>query len=73
MGDPYPVLNEKREIECFIDVEALHLYRVENGISEKKKKLHLRIADGSIWLHFKHTFANDRFTVGGTMRLDLLK
>lgn len=67
LGNPYPVLNEERELECFIDVKALHLLRVEKGLSEKNKKLRLRIADDTIWLHFKKTSANDRFTVSGTL------
>ncbi|WP_038074675.1 hypothetical protein, partial [Treponema sp. C6A8] len=67
LGNPYPVLNEKRELECFIDIEALKIVRLEKGLSESKKKLCLRIADGSIWLHFKKTSANNRFTVSGTL------
>lgn len=67
ISTPYPVLNEQRELECFIEVEALHLLRVDKGVTEKNKKLCLRIADGSIWLHFKKTCVNDRLTVGGTL------
>lgn len=67
LGDPYPVLNEQRELECLIKVEALQLLRLEKGITEKRKKLFLRINDGSIWLHFKKTHANDSFTISGTL------
>ena len=47
LGDPYPVLNEKRKLECFIDVEVLHLLRGEKGGSEKNKRLQLQIANSS--------------------------
>ena len=34
LGDPSPVLNEQRELECLIKVEALQLLRLEKGITE---------------------------------------
>ena len=70
--DPVPVLNKERKIECKIGVEALQIFYVENGTTERSKKYTVKIQDSSVWLHFAESHKNDRFWVSGTLRGNII-
>ena len=74
-GDPYPVLNQNRQIECMIPVRAYSIVNVQEAKLldiPKNSELLIKIIDGSLWLHFVYTQLHDRFMVCGEIEKNVI-